>query len=425
VAWLALLMFAMSAAVTVRQPVWSPLDEGPHWATADMFLHGVTPLIDGRYVFPPDLPGGVIGVNYQAAEPPLTYFVLAGVESLAQGLARAANATLGTHRSPNRVAVHAERLFNSLLLASLVPLLWLAARLIAPGNLAFAWGMPGALFFFRGVLIDGSRVSNDVLVAVLATLAVYLVLRGGRALHPAHGLLVGFVIGLSTLAKYQGAFAFLPIGLLLLVRLPGGGLDRFWRSALYLAGAVLVWALLIAPWFYIQYQRYGDATGGAAERRVLPPEALLAPDPWPQIFDSPHHVFLSATFAEVANPLNVHFAAANILIAQALPWLLVVGALALPLAATVAGGLTRLERVALGVTAPLMFVLLAAISLNARIIVVWDARDQLPAALPFTLLVAAPLLFSRPPVDRALAAAAMLAVSALAIFSAYLLSLPW
>lgn len=414
VALLTVLMFAMSAVVALRQPIWSPIDEAAHYATAVGAIHLHYPRINRPIFIPHDLPFlGASGQDYQAGGPPLNYLLLGVVEEVARALAS------GFTHAPDRVAVRAMRLSESFLLACLIPLLWLCARRIAPGDLAFAWGMPGAAFLFRGVIIDGSRVSNDVLVAVLATLAVLLFLHWRDGLTAGRGLVLGVLIGLATVSKISGVYAFIPIGLLLLTRPPA-----IRRAISAAAAAVAAWIVLVTPWFAFQYHRYGDPTGASVVKSVLPHPVWLPPNPWPAILSSPYDVYLSATLAEVANPLHDHLVELNRLVQWVTPWLLVLGVLAAVFAFR-REGLDRLGRIALAVAAPAMFALLAVLSVKAGYSFLGDARDELPAIMPFCFLGAAPLLLPRRPLPGLVAGGVLALWSCLALLSTVLLALPW
>lgn len=420
IAWLALLMFGLSLAVSLRQPIWSPLDEASHWMVGVYVSHFKYPRIDSRVVFPADLGGATEGQVYQAGEPPLNYVVTGFAGRAAHFFAR----KTPLHLNPDRFSVYIERLTNSFFLALLIPLLWLCARLLFPGNLLMAWSVPGATFLFRGILIDTTRVSNDVLVTVLTTLGIYLFLRHREGLSLRAALLVGAVAGAATLAKYQGVFTFIAIGAVMLAGLRGPWRRYVAARLRFLAISLVTWAVLVTPWFAFEYQRYGDPTGAAAERKVLPPAALLASDPIPQILASPGHLYLSGLLAEVANPINVHFAVLNVWIARLTPPLMLLGLLVL-LVRRSPGGLSRPERFALAISGFGLFLLLVLISVRGGFIVMWDARDQFPAILPATLMAAAPLLLLPERTRRIAAPAAVIVVSCLALFTTFLLSLNW
>jgi 4-amino-4-deoxy-L-arabinose transferase-like glycosyltransferase len=285
--------------------------------------------------------------------------------------------------------------------------------------------VPGATFLFRGLIIDGSRVSNDILVAVLVTLALWLFLRWRHALSFRRGLLLGIIVGLATESKISGVYAFIPIVLVLLAGAVRGGRPVLRGAVPAGIAAAAAWAVLVVPWFVFQYRRYGDPTGASVVRSVLPHIVWIQPgNPWPAIWSAPPYVWITATLSEVPNPLQVHLAAFNFGVQKATLAVLLAGAVAVILSRRL-GGLTRPERLALGLSAPLMFVLLAVLSVKAGYSFLGDARDEFPAMLPFTFIVAAPLLLSRTRLPAPVAGGVLALWSGFALLSTVILTLPW
>lgn len=432
VALLALLMFAMSATVAVRQPVWSPIDEASQWVTASMVAHLQFPRIDQTILIPKDLPpppptkattgGGQEGQDYQAGEPPLGFLVFGGLARVVRAAAARVGPLLGPALSPNLASVYAGRLLNSVLWAGLLLLLWICAREIEPGSLALAWGMPASLFLLRGTVVDTTRFGSDVLLAVASTYVLYLYLRQRRNVGAGKGVLLGILMGAATLIKYQAVVLFPVVGLLLLAAPAGGPALR--RKAAYLVSAVGVWAVMALPWLVFQYSRYGDPTGGKVELRVLPEADKLGANPWPQVLSSPSRAIGTAALGELMSPLKALFAGLNFGIAYAVPWILLAGAVALLLLRSRAG-LRRAERVVLALAVPGTFLFLLVLSLRAGFMVAWDGRNGLPAVLGFAVLATAPLLLLPDRVREYAALVAVAAMTALAVFTTVLVAQPW
>jgi len=171
--------------------------------------------------------------SYEAQQPPLYYILFCPVYWLVQSISL-----------PDRVL--AIRLAGVLLASLVIPFGFLAAR-SAVGNrwhavavVALATSMPQLIFTVF-------RVSNDALAVVLGAVLLWLTLRR-PALNP---LILGAVLGAALLTKAYFLSA-LPVVLGVLL----------WRREWQRAGAVIVTALVIAGWYYVEtYTRTGSVTG--------------------------------------------------------------------------------------------------------------------------------------------------------------------
>lgn len=421
---LSALMFAESAMVAFHQPVWSPIDEGAHWATAVAVIHGHFLRPDQPIYIPSTLPPWPSGQDYQAGEPPLNYVGLGLADVVARRVFSTLTVATGHAYSGDWMSVRAMRLTNSLFFAMLVPLLWLCARVIAPGNLALARGLPAASLVFPGIVMESTRAGTDVLVAVLATLGIYLFLRWRTALTLKRALVIGLVVGLATLSKYHGVYAFIPIGLVLLARIVKYGLPELQRAVAFIVPAVAAWAAVITPWFAFQYGRYGDPTAGSVVKSVLPHWVWLPADPKPLIAQAPYHIFISSMKGETDNPLAHQDLFLNML-GTAVLVLAALGLFALGLGST-SGGTSRLERLALGLATPGMLLLLVLMSIQSGISIMWNGRYQIPAILPIALLLAAGPAFLLPVRWRSGAGLAFVLVAAVvALYVTFMLTQTW
>jgi 4-amino-4-deoxy-L-arabinose transferase-like glycosyltransferase len=254
----------------VREPVWSLLDEGSHWAIGhSLATDGTLPQPQLPPAIPTDLPRWRVADNgLEGYQPPLNYLVFATADILGQ---RAARPLAGGNA--DLAGVYAMRLTNAIGLAMIAALLYLAARRLAPGNIAVAWAMPGSLLLWRGVIFDAIRVGNDILPALFATLAIYLTLRWSDRLDLRRGLAVGGVVGLATLSKYTGAFALVAVVMIVLAsrwrdrRSRAGWLD----AGGFVAAALVVTIALLVPWLVAQHHLRGCYTCAAQVRSYLPP----------------------------------------------------------------------------------------------------------------------------------------------------------
>lgn len=415
-----------SASIAIRMPLWSPLDEGAHYSVAHHLAgEGTLP----APASPPDVPADLPpwpprDISLEAYQPPLDYLLLAGLERATTAVWPHVAGSSGINA--DTAAVRVERLSNAVCLAGIVLLLWRAARLLAPGNLVMAWAMPGALFLWRGPVLDATRVGNDILPALLATLAVYLALRWRERPSLPRMAIVGGVLGLGLLAKYTAAYAVIPIALLVLGSALGSRL-RLRRAAagVVLAGATAV--SVVVPWLLVQHRVRGCFTCAAEQRADVPP-SLVMPRPTP-------HVAVDLGVRNLHSLLDGQNGGAQIrpqhgLLDEALPWLLaaliVAGLVALLASRVGTGAPTRRPAAALALAAAAFPVFLVVLSVAAGTDFVETARYDLPAALPAALLVAAgPALLTPARGRRGVAALCLVGALALGANEVRLAAGPW
>lgn len=372
VAVLCAVVVLWSGQVAFSQAVWSPIDEGSHWLAANAIASGTYPqggVPTGR--MPAGLPPWSEGAIIEVVQPPVNYAMMAVVEKGVHLMRKTLPARWGI--ATNEMAtVYAMRLSNTVLFGAIVVILWLAARSIAPGRLPLAWGMPATLLVFHGPLLDSTRAGNDVLVAVLASLAVYLALRWRHDPTVWHGAVVGLVAALATLSKYTGVFALVPVGLLALAHLRADPHRVLVSSGV---GAV-AWALPVVFWLAV------------ASRLGLGVESMVGRNPPTFLFHR--------SLAEVAQdiPLNLW----NLLFSQwaagspdwprqmtaaliGLAALLVLGGLVIHRHPT-ASSLSTGEGLALLISVPAIVVVLAAFAWLSGLRFVRGGRYDLVGILP-------------------------------------------
>ncbi len=165
------------------------------------------------------------------------------------------------------LAIHLARWLSLLLGAATVLVTYLVAGLLlAPDEGGLPEPRPplglaaaALLAFTPQFIFMSSAVSNDVLIALLATLGAWISLRG--LLRPFKGwpIVLGLILGLAALSKVSGLVLWLLVGIVLLaVGLHRGRI----RETLVHLGIIFGIALLVAGWWYYRNWRlYGDVTG--------------------------------------------------------------------------------------------------------------------------------------------------------------------
>jgi hypothetical protein len=387
-----------SGSLALGQAVWNPLDEGSHWLAANSIAMGTYPGGGGPATgMPADLPAWPGDAVNEVLQPPVNYALMAGIEKAMFMLDSWPVLSTGdVHLPPPRLAsVYAMRLSNALLFGILVLLLWLTARTIAPGHLGLAWGMPATVLLLHGPVVDSTRAGNDVLVGVLATLAIYLALRWRQRLTWQRGLVVGVVAALATLSKYPGMFALIPVGLLALARLRG----EFQRIAAYLGAVFAAWLVPVAIWLAWSQRHLG--VGNDAWSAANPPGSLFHHSLGELVADVPVNLrnLMIGQLGRVAS--NTH---QTILYA-----LMLLLGLALVAGLTVlsrrgATQLSRAECLALLASTPCILLVLALAAWVSGVRLIQEGRYDLPgmATLAFSMLawlLVIPRPWARPEAD--------------------------
>jgi 4-amino-4-deoxy-L-arabinose transferase-like glycosyltransferase len=303
-AWLPLVLAYAAAllpalAMSVAQPIWSRVDEAQHADVLAQYAHGAYP-VEGRTTLRPEtvavmqatgvyrwaapgaqpapeelapaaftpLPAGIPPENrpawlqrhtwwfsYEAMQPPLYYLLATPVWMIGDVL----DGPVG--------GVRAARVLDALLLALLAPLTLVAARMLCPDR-RVAWTAALLVALLPGLMLIGSAVTDDVMVAVLGAATAVLALVGvTRGWTGRRALLAGVLLGGAALAKLDG-LALAPAVALALVWPSGDGrsVARRWLQA---ASALVVAALMVAPWLLVNRGLYHSLLPGAQARDLL------------------------------------------------------------------------------------------------------------------------------------------------------------
>jgi len=275
--------------MAVIQPVWSRIDEAQHTDFIVQLAHGVYPIVDQTTVAPETLDLMKQTGVYRGL-PKGTYPIpdVADIGPPPAGMSQAASAawmkrhlwqlTFEAAQTPGYyaamvpfwlaadrlagplAAVYTLRIINALLIAALAPMTVLVAFRIWPGRLDIA--LLAALFavLLPGLALNGTRVSNDSLAAVLGGIAIVLSLRWMGQPWPWRRIaILGAVLGAGVFVKLT-LIALAPAVAVALLW-PAGVSSWVQRlSRLVVAGCVTLAFLL--PWFVINLRLYGTVTPG-------------------------------------------------------------------------------------------------------------------------------------------------------------------
>ena len=263
--WLALIVvlyLLLATLYAVQVPAWQAPDEPAHYNYVhELATTGQFPILrmgdyDQAYLdqlkasrFPPER--SIVGVRYEAHQPPL-YYLLAGPVFLATGGELAAL-----------------RLFSAALGALLVVLTYAIAVTIFPGRPYLALGAAAFVAFLPMHLAIAASVNNDALAEVLLAAILLLSIRylklamlGPRAPSGWDALILGVLLGLALITKVS-AYVAAPV-LLAALLIAGYEARRQHRAAGYVSRfmfhLILVFlpALLIAlPWYARNAAVYG------------------------------------------------------------------------------------------------------------------------------------------------------------------------
>ncbi|MBE2222527.1 MAG: glycosyltransferase family 39 protein [Anaerolineae bacterium] len=204
------------------------------------------------------------------------------------------------------LAVRIVRLASVLMSAGTVLLTYLIAKQVAPGRPEIALGATAVNAFLPMFLFISGAVNNDNLAVLLASLAVWMMIRAAGSVQFSvnseqwtvdsatrvwYWFLLGVVIGLGVLTK-QGTFALLPLawGTIFIVRwqvnvmgdnghfgdAQSGRFHSYSQLFKALLQSILYFALLLIPvtlvagwWYWRNIQLYGDFLGWSAFIAVL------------------------------------------------------------------------------------------------------------------------------------------------------------
>jgi hypothetical protein len=287
--------------MAVTQPVWSRIDEAPNADFIVQLRHGVYPVADTTLLDPETVKvleaEGFFSPSYPAAKGPPVGPAPDPNETgpIPPGMSDRANAVWMTRhiwelsRESDQTplyyalmapvwwaadglggpyaAIYAIRVIGALIVATLAPMAVAVARILTPTRpdvIALA-----ALFaiLLPGLDLNGTRISNDALVAALGGLFVLLAIRwAGGGWTWRRAVLMGLLLGAGLLVKLTVVGLFPALALSAWWPAPGST----WRGRLgrlLLAGAIA--AVCLGPWFLLNLHNYGAILPGARVERVL------------------------------------------------------------------------------------------------------------------------------------------------------------
>lgn len=252
---------ALGTLFAIKTPPWQNPDEPAHYNyIAHIATERQLPVLqmgdyDGTYLerlkaekFPPDL--SIDPVRYEFHQPPLYYLLAVPVFWLSQG------------------QLLALRLFNVLLGACVVLLVFLCARAAAPGSPHIALGAAAFAAFLPMHAALMASVNNDALAELLIAGTVLALLRwqglgveGDGDGGPAYLLAAGVVIGLGFLTKAT-TYTLLAVGLVVViigsVRPGRDGVNAAGKLPVQLALLIGPALLLGLPWWIRNSTLYGN-----------------------------------------------------------------------------------------------------------------------------------------------------------------------
>ncbi len=161
------------------------------------------------------------------------------------------------------LAVHLLRFFSMLLGAGTLFFAWKTLSILWPRPSWLPLAITSWIAFLPQFLFLSAAVSNDNLIIFLSTLSLWLLLRTfGPDLQqaPSRGqaLTLGLILGLAALSKLSGLALWLITALIILVHLwQRRDLKTHWPAFLLIAVSA---SLVAAPWYWRNWQLYGDPT---------------------------------------------------------------------------------------------------------------------------------------------------------------------
>ncbi|MDQ2754068.1 MAG: glycosyltransferase family 39 protein [Actinomycetota bacterium] len=280
-----LLFGARAGWWVANSEVPTPVDEGAHYAYIQSLAEGHYPvtgedqvgvdaitLVKGdranvlrslSYPSKPSAAWGLIDQQYEAFQPPIYYLVSVPVYAAARSISLVA-------------ALYALRIWTVLLVASAVPLLYLAGRELFAEQPAVWLLAPLLLTGVEMVASSLAQVTNDAIMVPLGAAALWALGRYFNAPRVRRAAVVGISLGLAVLGKTT-AVALIGAAVVALTGLLVGRSGQ--RRQILLGGAVagMITMAIITPWLLLNLHQYHALTGiGANGKLVLPLTGRLA-----------------------------------------------------------------------------------------------------------------------------------------------------
>ncbi|MCE2490285.1 MAG: glycosyltransferase family 39 protein, partial [Anaerolineae bacterium] len=260
-------------------PVLEASDEPHHFAFAEF--------ISRHWTLPVQVPGEITPWAQEGSQPPLYYILVAALIApvdtgdLPDLMRPNPHAIVGdpsTINNHNRflhdtsfpplhgsaLAIYVARVFSLLLACGSVAGVWLTARELAyltgqnPERLALL--AAGLVAFNPQFLFISASVSNDNLITLLASLAIWQMLALSRnGLNARRSLALALLLALAAASKLSGLLLIAPLGLAALwAAIRFGQKREFLRLALLTGVCLLV---IAGPWYARNLTLYGELTG--------------------------------------------------------------------------------------------------------------------------------------------------------------------
>jgi 4-amino-4-deoxy-L-arabinose transferase-like glycosyltransferase len=296
-----MLLFAYFAALVpallmaATQPVWSRVDEAQHADFIVQLSHGVYPVADHTLISADTLEVMMATGVFRGAERG-TYPTpdLADVGLPPPGMSAQANAVwmsrhlwqlsfesvqtpgyyalmvpvwwVADHLGGPFAAIYTIRVIDALLIALLAPMAVAVARVLTPPRSELAVLAAMFAILLPGLVLNGTRISNDGLAAVLGGLAVLLVVRwAGTPWTWRRTALLGLVLGAGLTVKLTLAGLVPALAVAAMWPVPGST----WRQrAARAAVAVVIAVACLIPWFLLNLHNYGALMPGAGVARL-------------------------------------------------------------------------------------------------------------------------------------------------------------
>ena len=164
--------------------------------------------------------------------------------------------------SGEALAAHLARLVNILIGAGVVFVTFLIGRTIWPQRPYLALGGAAIVAFNPMFLYMAGAINNDVIAALAGaaiTLAAVRLLRDEEGLHWRWGIIFGVLYGLALLSKFNLAAIIVTIELAITWV---AWRKKQWRQWVLVNGLLVIFALLLAGWWFARNQMlFGEPTG--------------------------------------------------------------------------------------------------------------------------------------------------------------------
>jgi hypothetical protein len=281
-------------ALALLQPVWGRSDEAAQFDVVAQYAHGVYPKLGvttitpqtlaideatGVYSWdaaspPPVVSDATFGpiphglsvwparlwaqrhlweYSYEALQPPV-YYALATPAWL-----------IGNSLGGTWGAVYALRVFSALVLALLVPLVYLLALEVLPRRPRLAVAAALATGFLPGLLLNGTAFDNDTGAVVAGAAILLLCFRGWRSgWTMSRALVLGLACGIGFLIKPDVAGLAPAVAISLLHGVGGTAASPVRRRIVHAAITGVTAGLCVAPWLVANAIVYGSPTTAAA-----------------------------------------------------------------------------------------------------------------------------------------------------------------